>query len=72
MEETKKKRGRKPSGFKFVCIVVDVRLHTKLRALGDYLERETGEKFSMGRIIEWTYTNAVPDEIETETPDGEL
>lgn len=72
MEETKKKRGPKPSGFKFVCIVVDVRLHKKLRALGDYLERETGEKFSMGRTIEWTYTNSVdPDEIEMETQDGE-
>ncbi len=72
MEEMKKKgtAGRKPSGLEFICVVLDRRLHKKIRELGDYLERETDEKFSMRRTIEWMYTNSVnPDDMQT--PDGE-
>ncbi|MBK8653157.1 MAG: hypothetical protein IPN20_04475 [Haliscomenobacter sp.] len=65
MEETKKKgtAGRKPSGIEYTTLVLPEETRKSLREFADYLEKQTGEKFSLHRAISWLLTESGdPDE----------
>ena len=74
MEETKKKRGRQPSGIKHTTLILPEETRDSLRKVADYLAKQNNEKYSLHRAIYWMIEECkyYHPQIEPKTPDGEL
>ena len=64
MEETKKKRGRQPSGVKHTTLILPEETRNSLREFADYLERKSGEKCSLHRAIFWLLAECAKPQTE--------